>query len=140
MKKESLGFTLIELMISVAIVAILMAIAIPSYRAYVYRSYLSEAFDGLSNYQIRMEQSLSDNGNYGVGACAVATANTVHFTVACALTNGGLGFTATATANNVGGFTGYTYTINETSARVTTVFPNGVGLPSACWLVHVGDC
>jgi type IV pilus assembly protein PilE len=139
--KNVKGFTLIELLIAVAIVSILMAVAVPTYRNYVQRSYLTEAFNALSTYQIRMEQSFQDNGNYGAGAaCAVATANTPHFNVACALTNAGQGYTVTATANNTNGFTGYTYTFNEQSSRVTTAYPSAPGLPAACWLVHIGDC
>jgi len=139
--KNIKGFTLIELMITVAIVSVLMAIAVPAYRSYVYRSYLTEAFNGLSSYQITMEQSMQDNGNYGTGgACAVALTNTPHFNFTCALTNGGLGYTVTATANNTNGFTGYAYTYNDQSSRATTAFPSAPGLPSACWLVHIGDC
>lgn len=141
MKSKNQGFTLLELMIVVTIIGVLMAIAIPMYRNYVYRAYLTEAFDALSNYQIRMEQALSDNGNYGAGGvCSVATANTTHFNISCTLAGNGLSYTATAVANNTGGFTGYTYTINDQSARVTTAYPSAPTLPAACWLVHIGDC
>lgn len=140
MRKKTQGFSLIELMIVVAIVGILMAIAIPSYRDYVTRAYLSEAFDSLSTYHLRMEQAFQDNGNYGTGACAVATANTDHFNISCALGNSGQSFTVTATANNNDNFTGYTYTMSDTGARVTTAYPNASGLPAACWLIHPGDC
>ena len=52
----SRGFTLIEIMIVVAIVAILSAIALPSYSDYVLRSKLPEAFSALSDQRIRLEQ------------------------------------------------------------------------------------
>lgn len=138
--REVNGFTLVELMIVVAIAAILLTVAIPSYRNYVMRAYLSEAFDALSVYQIRMEQNYQDTGNYGVNNCAIATVNTDHFNMACVLGNGGQTFTVTATANNNDGFTGYTYTFNDASARTTTAFPNGAGLPANCWMTNPGGC
>ena len=46
MRRVQKGFTLIELMVSVAIVGILMAVAIPAYSDYVIRARLSEAFTG----------------------------------------------------------------------------------------------
>ena len=67
------GFTLIELMVTVAVVAILASIALPSYSAYLQRSRVPAALDGLSSYATRMEQRYQDVGNYATGtACAVA--------------------------------------------------------------------
>ena len=55
------GFTLIEVMIVVAIVAILSAIAIPSYRNYVIRGKIPEATSNLSGQAVKMEQYFEDN-------------------------------------------------------------------------------
>lgn len=55
--KKQKGFTLIELMITVAIVAILAAIAVPSYQRYVLRSHRVEARNVLQTIAQRMEQN-----------------------------------------------------------------------------------
>ena len=59
------GFTLIEMMIAVALVAILAAIAMPNYNNYVRRGQLSEAFTALSDMRVKMEQHYQDNKFYG---------------------------------------------------------------------------
>ncbi len=80
------GFTLIEVMVVVAIVGILAAIALPSYADYVRRSKIIEATRGLSDFRTRMEQFFLDNRTY-VGGCAVAKpvvqANVKTFTFTC---------------------------------------------------------
>ncbi len=66
------GFTLIEVMIVVAIIAILASIALPSYNDYVRRGQIQEAFGYLSDSRVKMEQYFQDNRNYGTaspGAC-----------------------------------------------------------------------
>ena len=64
---KSRGFTLIELMIVMAIIAILGAVAIPAYRDYVVRSRLSGAASGLSEARVRMEQFYADSRTYAAG-------------------------------------------------------------------------
>ena len=51
------GFTLIELMIVVGIIAILASIAIPSYSDYVRRSRITEAVSALSGMRVRISSS-----------------------------------------------------------------------------------
>ena len=58
------GFTLIEVMVTVAIVAILGSIALPSYQSYVQRSRVPAGLDALSACFTRMEQRYQDSGNY----------------------------------------------------------------------------
>lgn len=58
------GFTLIELMITVAIVAILSAIALPTYRQYVLRAHRSDALSTLSQSQATFERCYAQNFSY----------------------------------------------------------------------------
>ena len=74
------GFTLVEVMVTVGIVAILGSIAMPSYQAYLQRSRVPAGLDALSAYFTRMEQRYQDVGNYGTTACAVAVPTVNNFT------------------------------------------------------------
>ena len=131
------GFTLIELMIVVAIAAILMAVALPSYRSYVQRSRVPVALDALSAYQTRMEQRYQDVGNYASGtACWASIPTVTNFTVTCSISSSGQGFTATATGS--GPMSGYAYTINHAGTRVTTAHPNGA--VTTCWSTRGSTC
>ena len=96
------GFTLIELMITVAIVAILAAIAYPSYRAYIVRNNRAAAEASLMDIAQRQQQYLIDNRGYAATPSALNVtlpANVAqNYTVSIAITAGPPpAFTATAT-------------------------------------------
>ena len=59
--RSATGFTLIEVMITVAIVAILAAVAIPSYTSYITRSKIQEATTTLLAMRTKMEQYFQDH-------------------------------------------------------------------------------
>jgi type IV pilus assembly protein PilA len=67
-QRSSAGFTLIELMIVVAIIAILAAIAIPTYQLYVARTQvvaaLAEITPGETAYELLYDQGVVDDGTY----------------------------------------------------------------------------
>jgi len=62
--KKALGFTLIELMIVVAIIAIISAVALPSYQKYTDRSKRSEGRNALLDMAARQERFYSNNRQY----------------------------------------------------------------------------
>ncbi len=64
MSKPQAGFTLIELMIAVAIVGILAAIAVPNYSEYVKRASRVEAAAALLDAANKQEQYFVDNREY----------------------------------------------------------------------------
>jgi type IV pilus assembly protein PilE len=65
---RSKGFTLIELMIAVAILGILGAIAVPMYRGYMEDARKSEAKSNLETLRVIEEQEFQDKGFYTAGA------------------------------------------------------------------------
>ena len=77
------GFTIIELMITVVIIAILTGIAYPSYQDYVRRGALTDATTILADARVKMEKYYQDNSSYGPGggACGVANPATTTGTV-----------------------------------------------------------
>ena len=131
------GFTLVELMVTIAVVAILAGIALPSYNAYITRSRLPAGLEALSSYAMRMEQGYQDTGNYGAGDCRVALPTAANYGITCALSGGGQGFTATATGTGV--LDGYTYSIDHNAARRTVAHPKGTPTTD-CWSLKGVTC
>lgn len=149
------GFTLIEVMIAVAIIGILAAIALPAYNDYIRRGQIQEAFGFLSDYRTKLEQYYQDNRNYGSTGTTCATDSTAsawsnfapssakYFAFTCA-TNTAAGdttqqsYTVTATGN-AGAAVGHTYTINQNGDRVTTQF-KGNSVTATCWLMKSPTC
>jgi len=141
-KRRAQGFTLIEVMITVAIVAILSAVAIPSYRDYVTRGNIPEATSRLATKQVQMEQWFQDNRTYVAGTgCTADSASSKYFDFSC--TDGGDTVAATAfiiTAVGKGSMAGFKFTINQTGAKTTRDVPSGWSRPSPnnCWAVKKG--
>ena len=139
--KTQKGFTLVELMIVVAIIGILASIAVPAYGNYVRRGKIAEATTNLSSLRVNMEQYYQDNRTYLNGAaCGVAmpTAPAVqYFTITCVAPTANT-FTITATGTAAGGMASFAYTINEQNAKTSTITAPGWTGNAACWATKPG--
>jgi prepilin-type N-terminal cleavage/methylation domain-containing protein len=139
------GFTLIELMVTVAIVAMLVAIAYPSYRNYVIRGQLTNATNGLSAVSANMERYFQDNRTYlaanGFTPPCQTTATYGLFTVSCPTT-----LTATTyqlQAVGSGNTAGFTFFIDQQSNQSSTVAPPAPSGWTNCttsWETKAGQC
>jgi type IV pilus assembly protein PilE len=147
------GFTLVELLIVVAIIGILSAVALPAYNDYTTRAKFTEATGHLSDLRVKMEQYYQDNRRYsttaGGGTCGITGGNTPtvsgarYFTYACASSNanaaGDQRYTLTATGRADQGIAGIAFTVNESNTRATTVtggsaMANKGYAAAACWV------
>ncbi len=75
MKKAQQGFTLIELMIVVAIIGILAAVAIPAYQDYTARAQVSEAFTSVDGAKSAIAEYGQNNGVYPSATTSPAIAS-----------------------------------------------------------------
>lgn len=139
---KSRGFTLIEVMVVVAIIGILATVAIPSYRDYVLRARLVDMTNALSDARVRMEQSYADNRTYtGAGGdCGAQMPVVEFFVVTCAPGANGQTYTLTGTGNDV--MAGFSYTLDQANQRATLGWPSHWGsIPAegaTRWLLKKG--
>ncbi|HKU85821.1 MAG TPA: type IV pilin protein [Casimicrobiaceae bacterium] len=138
------GFTLIEAMIVSAIIAILAAVALPSYTTYVRRSHILEAVARLADARARMEEFFQDERTYvdasgGCGAAPNAPAAPDAFVITCSAT--ATTFTYTATGQGTRGMSAFVYSIDEGGAKSTVSVPSGWQRTADCWTLRAdGSC
>ena len=157
------GFSLIELMIVVAIIGVLAAIAVPNYNEYVMRARITQALAALSDMRVKMEQHFQDNRRYPTGGCvkvggAAPTATQIQipadsqdFVFSCG--NNAMSASPTATeyrlrAVGQGRMSGFRYEITHANVKSTTLdgaagkASNGwAGSGNQCWVVSKsGGC
>ncbi len=145
MNKPHSGFTLVELMIAVAIVGILAAIVIPSYADYVRRGKIAEATSQLASMAVKLEQYFQDNRSYA-GACVAGTtaplpAETANFSFSCPAADLSA-TTYSVVATGIGSMSAFRYSVNQTNVRTTLGLPaDWSGVASACWVIKKdGSC
>lgn len=131
-KVNQKGFTLLELMIVVAIIGILASIAIPAYQDYLKNGRAAEATSTLANLRIQMEQCFQDNRSYAAcGAFCAPTSGAVNFTYACSAGPDATTYTIAATGVAGQDMTGFAFSIDQDNNKTST-FDGTVG--ASCWL------
>jgi len=128
MKRVQQGFTLIELMIVVAIVGILAAIALPAYQDYVVRSKMSEAIAAIAACKTSVSEYASSHGAYPADQVTAGCSTTATQYVASLTVNTGV---ITAVSQHTGAATECTLTLTPTAGAPTAI-TNWTGTFAAC--------
>ena len=130
---EEKGFTLIELMITVAIVAIIAAVALPAYNSEVRKTRRSDAMTTLSQDQTVIERCYAANFTYAVPPCTAPSATSLqgYYTISSTITATTYALTATATGPQVADTTCSTMSVNQANVQSAT---NSSGTAqTGCW-------
>jgi len=139
--KTQRGFTLIELMMALVVVAILTAIALPAYTSYIIRGNVPEATANLATKQVQMEQWFQDNRTYiGAPACNNLTPPGKTFDFSCTVQTA---TTFTLQAAGRSSMAGFSYTVDQSNVKTSAFVspaPSGwvAATPNNCWVTNVG--
>jgi type IV pilus assembly protein PilA len=112
---KSEGFTLIELMIVVAIIGILAAFAIPAYRDYTARAQVAEGIGLISGVKTPLAEWYADRGAWPSSITSIIATASGRYTASLSGTGNGASYTATAQMGPPG-------TVNSAVANLTLVF------------------
>ena len=135
--KKTAGFTLIELMIVVAIVGIISAVAFPSYQEYVKRNHRVQARNTLIQAAQWMERVATATGSYPLSSVSGAIPTDLlkvegsRYTVTAVSTASTYTFTATRAGAQIGDKCG-DYVLDQTSTKTTINRTTGT-TNEECW-------
>ena len=144
------GFTLVELMVTVVILGILTAIAVPSYRDYVIRAALGDAMSNLATKRVQNEQWFQDNRSYiGAPGCEpdYASSNnpsSKYFNFSCTPNPTATSYTLLAEGVGGGITANFRYTLDQTNTKKTLEVPSGWNIGDQinrpCWVSKRSGC
>lgn len=137
------GFTLIELMIVVAIIGMLAALAIPSYQDYIARTQATEPIGLMFAGKTPLSEHFHNRGAWPVSASSVMPSTTGRYTASITGAAAGSGYTLTATMKPAGSahpeLAGKTIQLSTTDGGKQWICASGAAsgvdsrfLPSAC--------
>ncbi len=134
------GFTLIELLITLVVVGVLTAVAVPAYGSYMLRTRLTDAYAGLAGVQPLAEQYWANEHSFEdldeAGGFPAATENFTYSLTAESDT----AYTVTATGRN--GATGFRFTIDQNGRRTSALsaarIAEGWTASNSCWVSDKG--
>lgn len=137
--KRNFGFTMVELMIVVAILGIIVSIAYPSYEQQIIRSKRADGISAMMNLAQAMERYRVSNYNYGIADISdvfvdhvPVDGGTPYYTLSAEATDGNAGYLLTATP--VGSMDGKddALTLTHTGAKTWGA--------KTCWPTSGNDC
>lgn len=130
------GFSLIEVMVVVAILSILASIALPAYSEYVTRGKIPDATSSLAVKRAQLENFFDNNRTYAGFDCT--TGATVNFDFSCSVQDAS---SYTVQATGKGTMAGFVFTIDQSNQKATTGVPSGWTTNANCWVTgKSGSC
>lgn len=135
MRRRVVGFSLLEMIVVIAIVGLLAVVAVPAYNSYILKSNRTDAIQSLLAIQLAEEKYRVSNNSYGTLAQVwggVATSSGGHYTLGISNVSA-TSYTITATAS------GSQTSDSEDGASCSTMtltYANNVTTkaPAACWI------
>ena len=119
------GITLLELIITVAIIAILASIAYPSFQGHMLKSRRAEALEHLLSAQLKQEERRVTSGSYTTDFALLGGANIDHYTFASTVS--GASYTLTAMVRSG------SPQLKDTGCTTLTINQQDQKTPANCW-------
>ena len=127
------GFTLIELMVAVAILGILVSVALPSYQKYIVKSRRAEAMAELSKAQTTLERCYAANFTYAGTCSPPASTTTPNGFYTITSTGSATTYTFTATASGIQAADTSCFTMSIDQASQKSAADTGGTPQPQCW-------